>query len=84
MTDTSIVVKTKRIFNLTGEYKMTKSNRSQLTKCMYYASMGEYGIAARGISSLVRSSRTKKEQNEIITEASSYPAIVQHEDFIIS
>lgn len=63
---------------------MTKFNRSELTRNMSYAAMGEIGMAARGISAAIRASRTTKEQNEILTEAAGYPAIVQHQDFIIS
>jgi hypothetical protein len=63
---------------------MNKLNYTELSRNLLYASFGEFGMAARGISSLIRSSRTTKEQNEILTAAAAYPAIVQHKDFIIS
>ena len=67
---------------------MTKSETKELTKLMQAAQMGltikEPGMvayAARGISALVRASRASR--NQIITIAAGFPAVIQHEEFIV-
>jgi len=62
---------------------MTKSNRIESSKAMYYAAMGHIDIAARTISACIRSAKSVKERNELIVEAMGYPAIVNHPEFII-
>ena len=62
---------------------MTKINRQESAKALYYASMGYFDLAARTISSAIRSASSVKERNELITAAAAYPAIVQHPEFLI-
>ena len=67
---------------------MTKSERKEVEKLMLAAQMGVnigelgmIGYAARGISALVRASKSGR--NELITIASGIPAIVKHSDFVV-
>jgi len=61
---------------------MTKSERIEASKAMYFASMGYFDMAARAMSMLIRAA-SKKSRNELITMAGGYPAVVQHSEFII-
>ena len=61
---------------------MKASVRKEAARNMYYASIGEIGMAARGMSALIRAAN-KKDRNELITIAADVPAVVQHADFII-
>jgi hypothetical protein len=63
---------------------MTKINRQESAKAMYYASMGYFDLAARTISASIRATNGQKERNELFTIAANYPAIVQHPEFIAS
>ena len=62
---------------------MTKINRQESAKAMYYAAMGYFDLAAMTISACIRAAKSAKERNELICEAANYPAIVQHPEFII-
>ena len=63
---------------------MTKINRQESAKAMYYAAMGCFDVAARTISASIRATKGQKERNELLTIAANYPAIVQHPEFIVS
>lgn len=64
---------------------MTKFESKEVNKMVSLAKLDSNYIdyAARSISAIARSTRTKKNFNEIITIAASIPAIVQSTDFII-
>ena len=70
---------------------MTKRERSELNRLLQAAEMGiackelgMVGYAARGISALIRATRTDSNRNVMITIASGFPAVVQHPEFIVS
>ena len=60
---------------------MNKSERKEVNKALAYASAGYIDIAARTLATLVRSARTTRSRNELITLAAGYPAIAQHAEF---
>ena len=64
---------------------MTKSESKEANHalCLYAAGLAQADYCARIISMLIRSSRGKNTKNELITMAASFPAIVQHPEFII-
>lgn len=69
---------------------MTNHERKELNRLLQAADMGiacnEPGMiayAARGISAIVRATRTAANRNEIITIAAGFPAVVQHGEFIV-
>jgi len=66
-----------------GDTTMTKINRQESAKVMYYSAMGHFDIAARTMSACIRAARSVKERNELLTMAAGYPALVQHSDFIV-
>lgn len=63
---------------------MTKSESRECLKLQAWSKFPstDIGMLARSYSSLVRSARTTKSRNEILTYAASVPAIVQHPAFI--
>jgi hypothetical protein len=63
---------------------MTKIERSEASKAMYYASMGAMDLAARTMSANIRATRSVKTRNELLTMAAGYPALVQHAEFIVN
>jgi len=62
---------------------MTKINRQESAKAMYYSAMGNFDIAARTMSACIRAARNAKDRNELLTIAAGYPAMVKHSDFIV-
>jgi hypothetical protein len=65
---------------------MTKNEKREADKLMFVAGRQitdsqVVGYVARGMSALIRAS--SRSRNELITIASSIPAIVQHPDFIL-
>ena len=64
---------------------MTKSEFNEVNKMVYLAKMDHSYVdyAARSISTLIRSTRSQKNANEMITIAAAIPAIVQSAYFII-
>jgi hypothetical protein len=63
---------------------MTKINRQESAKAMYYSAMGNFDIAARTMSACIRAAGSAKERDELITLAAGYPALVQNSEFIVS
>jgi hypothetical protein len=64
---------------------MTKSESRECLKLQAWSKFPDIdtGLLARSYSALIRSARTTKSQNEILTYAASVPAVVQHPEFII-
>lgn len=67
---------------------MTKSELREVTKLTDYMALRHthphvIGMAARGFSGLIRSTRTTVNRNQLICLAAGWPCVVQHEDFII-
>ena len=63
---------------------MTKSETREVQVITrYYAAGLELDWVARSLSSLIRSARTTKSRNELITYAAGFPSLVQHPEFII-
>ena len=65
---------------------MTKSESRECLKLQAWSKFPDIDVSllARSYSALVRSARTTKSQNEILTYAAAIPAVVQHPEFIIS
>ena len=64
---------------------MTKSESRECLQLQAWAKFPDIDISllARSYSALVRSARTTKSRNQILTYAAAVPAITQHPDFII-
>lgn len=64
---------------------MTKSESRECLKLQAWSKFPDIdtGLLARSYSALIRSARTAKSQNEILTYAASVPAVVRHPEFII-
>jgi hypothetical protein len=64
---------------------MTKSESRECLKLQAWSKFSDIdvGLLARSYSALIRSARTVKSRNEILTYAASVPAVLQHHDFII-
>ena len=64
---------------------MTKSESRECLKLQAWSKFPnpDIGLLARSYSALVRSARTIKSRNEILTYAAAVPAVVQHPQFII-
>ena len=67
---------------------MKLSTKREAAILMQYAKLGGavdgVGIAARGMSALIRSAPTTTTANILVSIASGIPAVVQHTDFIVS
>jgi hypothetical protein len=63
---------------------MTKSETRAATQAIAYGRTLGADYMARVLSALIRSARTTKSQNELITIAAGYPAVTQSPEFIIS
>jgi hypothetical protein len=62
---------------------MTKSETREATKVIEYGQTLGADYMARGLSGLIRSARTAKSRDELITIAAGYPAVTQSPEFII-
>lgn len=62
---------------------MTKSETREATKAIAYGQTLGADYMARALSALIRSARTAKSRNELITIAAGYPAVTQSPEFII-
>jgi len=65
---------------------MTKSEKREANHslALFAAGLCDAGYAARSISALIRSALGKNTRNELIKLASSFPAVVQHHNFIVA
>ena len=63
---------------------MTKSETREVNVIIKYHAAGlETDWVARALSALVRSARTNKSRNELLTVAAGFPAVLQHPEFIV-
>ena len=62
---------------------MNKSESREAAKTVQYGQQLGAGYMARALSSLIRSARTTKSRNELLTLAAGFPAVVRHPDFIV-
>ncbi len=62
---------------------MTKAEQREAAKAIAYGQALGADYMARALSGLIRSARTAKSRNELITIAAGYPAATQSPEFII-